>query len=90
MADSLSQAANGSCGSGGLSENGTSGHESILRPTVRYANPPGVERLGIADTDEVDLYRNYISWVSPPGPEVGSGRQAPSAGLHQKIARLRK
>ena len=34
--------------------------------TVRYANAAGTERLVcIVGADEVDLDRNYISWVSP-------------------------
>ena len=34
--------------------------------TVRYANAAGVERVvSIVGTDEIDLDRNYISWVSP-------------------------
>ena len=34
--------------------------------TVRFANAAGVERVvSIVGTDEVDLHRNYISWVSP-------------------------
>src|SRR5947209_11599215 len=36
--------------------------------TVRYANAAGAERLvSIVGTDEVDLSRNHISWVSPLG-----------------------
>jgi transcription elongation factor GreB len=36
--------------------------------TVRYANAAGAERLvSIVGTDEVDLNRNHISWVSPLG-----------------------
>ena len=36
--------------------------------TVRYANVAGVERVvSIVGTDEVDLDRNHISWVSPLG-----------------------
>ena len=36
--------------------------------TVRYANAAGAERVvSIVGTDEVDLDRNYISWVSPLG-----------------------
>src|SRR6201996_8730586 len=36
--------------------------------TVRYANAAGVERVvSIVGTDEVDLERNHISWVSPLG-----------------------
>src|ERR1039457_5779621 len=55
--------------------------------TVRYANAAGVERVAsIVGTDEVDLDRNHISWVSPLGrvAEVGSGRQrcTPSAGRY--------
>ena len=34
--------------------------------TVRYANAAGSEReVSIVGVDEVDLNRNYISWVSP-------------------------
>jgi transcription elongation factor GreB len=36
--------------------------------TVRYANSAGAERVvSIVGTDEVDLNRNHISWVSPLG-----------------------
>jgi transcription elongation factor GreB len=36
--------------------------------TVRYANAAGVSRVvSIVGTDEVDLQRNHISWVSPLG-----------------------
>src|ERR1043165_5454434 len=36
--------------------------------TVRYANGAGTERVvSIVGTDEVDLNRNHISWVSPLG-----------------------
>jgi transcription elongation factor GreB len=36
--------------------------------TVRYANASGAERaVSIVGTDEVDLNRNHISWVSPLG-----------------------
>ena len=36
--------------------------------TVRYANDEGAERtVSIVGTDEVDLDRNHISWVSPLG-----------------------
>lgn len=36
--------------------------------TVRYVNSAGVERVvSIVGTDEVDLDRNHISWVSPLG-----------------------
>src|SRR6201994_2474415 len=36
--------------------------------TVRYANAAGTERVvSIVGTDEVNLERNHISWVSPLG-----------------------
>jgi transcription elongation factor GreB len=36
--------------------------------TVRYSNAAGTERVvSIVGTDEVDLNRNHISWVSPVG-----------------------
>src|SRR4030081_2594113 len=36
--------------------------------TVRYANGAGAERVvSIVGTDQVDLNRNHISWVSPLG-----------------------
>jgi transcription elongation factor GreB len=36
--------------------------------TVRYANAAGTERVvSIVGTDEVDLNRNHISWMSPLG-----------------------
>ena len=36
--------------------------------TVRYVNAAGTERVvSIVGTDEVDLDRNYISWMSPLG-----------------------
>jgi transcription elongation factor GreB len=36
--------------------------------TVRYANAAGVSRVvSIVGTDEIDLNRNHISWVSPMG-----------------------
>ena len=36
--------------------------------TVRYANAAGAERVvSIVGTDEVDLNRNHISYVSPVG-----------------------
>src|SRR5689334_5822524 len=36
--------------------------------TVRYANAAGAEReVSIVGTDEVDLSRNHVSWVSPLG-----------------------
>jgi transcription elongation factor GreB len=43
--------------------------------TVRYANAAGAERVvSIVGTDEVDLDRNHISWVSPLARINESGR----------------
>ena len=42
--------------------------KAFFGATVRYANAAGVERtVSIVGTDEVDLARNHISWVSPLG-----------------------
>jgi len=45
--------------------------------TVRYANAAGVcEVVSIVGTDEIDLNRNHISWVSASGARVDESRQA--------------
>ena len=42
--------------------------KAFFGATVRYANEAGEEReVSIVGTDEVDLNRNHISWVSPLG-----------------------
>lgn len=42
--------------------------KAFFGATVRYANARGAERVvSIVGTDEVDLARNHISWVSPLG-----------------------
>jgi transcription elongation factor GreB len=42
--------------------------KAFFGATVRYANDEGAERVvSIVGVDEVDLDRNYISWVSPLG-----------------------
>jgi transcription elongation factor GreB len=42
--------------------------EGIIRSDVRYANAAGTERVvSIVGTDEVDLNRNHINWVSHLG-----------------------
>ncbi len=47
--------------------------------TVRYADATGAERVvSIVGTDEVDLDRNHISWVSP----LGRALMKSSAGDH--------
>ena len=47
---------------------GQRGTRAFFGATVRYANAAGEERVvSIVGTDEVDLNRNHISWVSPLG-----------------------
>ncbi len=47
---------------------GQSATRAFFGATVRYANAAGVERVvSIVGTDEVDLDRNHISWMSPLG-----------------------
>jgi transcription elongation factor GreB len=42
--------------------------KAFFGATVRYANAAGAERVvSIVGTDEIDLTRNHISWVSPLG-----------------------
>jgi transcription elongation factor GreB len=45
---------------------GQAATRAFFGATVRYANAAGKERVvSIVGADEVDLARNYISWVSP-------------------------
>ncbi|MBV8829515.1 MAG: transcription elongation factor GreB [Acidobacteriaceae bacterium] len=47
---------------------GQSATRAFFGATVHYANAAGAERVvSIVGTDEVDLNRNHISWVSPLG-----------------------
>ena len=47
---------------------GLSVRRAFFGATVRYADAAGAERVvSIVGTDEVDLNRNHISWVSPLG-----------------------
>ena len=47
---------------------GQAATRAFFGATVRYANAAGAERVvSIVGTDEVDLKRNHISWVSPLG-----------------------
>ena len=51
--------------------------------TVRYANAAGVEReVSIVGTDEVDLNRNHISWVSPLGRALMKSEAGDKVVLH--------
>ena len=47
---------------------GQAATRAFFGATVRYANAAGTERVvRIVGTDEVDLDRDHISWVSPLG-----------------------
>src|SRR4051812_16295149 len=47
---------------------GQAATRAFFGATVRYADAAGAERVvSIVGTDEVDLNRNHISWVSPIG-----------------------
>ncbi len=47
---------------------GLAATRAFFGATVHYANATGAERVvSIVGTDEVDLSRNHISWVSPLG-----------------------
>ena len=47
---------------------GQAAARAFFGATVRYADEAGTERVvSIVGTDEVDLARNHISWVSPLG-----------------------
>ncbi len=51
--------------------------------TVRYANAAGAERVvSIVGTDEVDLDRNHISWMSPLGRALMKSEAGDSVVLH--------
>jgi transcription elongation factor GreB len=51
--------------------------------TVRYANAAGEEReVSIVGTDEVDLSRNHISWVSPLGRALMKSAAGDTVVLH--------
>jgi len=45
---------------------GKAATRAFFGATIRFANASGIERVvSIVGVDEVDLDRNYISWVSP-------------------------
>src|SRR4030088_2489500 len=47
---------------------GQAATRAFFGATVRYANAAGASRVvSIVGTDEIDLNRNHISWVSPLG-----------------------
>ena len=61
---------------------GQAAARAFFGATVRYSNAAGTERVvSIVGTDEVDLKRSHISWVSPLGRALmkRSGRPRHSA-----------
>ena len=62
---------------------GQAATRAFFGATVCYANAAGVERMvSIVGTDEVDLNRNHISWVSPLGRALMKSEAGDSVVLH--------
>ena len=61
---------------------GQAATKAFFGATVRYANAAGAERVvSIVGTDEVDLNRNHISWVSPLGRALMKSEAGDSVAL---------
>ena len=57
--------------------------KAFFGATVRYANATGEEReVSIVGTDEVDLERNHVSWVSPLGRALMKTAEGDEIVLH--------
>ena len=62
---------------------GQAAARAFFGATVRYANAAGAERVvSIVGTDEIDLNRNHISWVSPLGRALMKSSAGDSVVLH--------
>lgn len=62
---------------------GQAAERAFFGATVRYANAAGEEReVSIVGTDEVDLERNHISWVSPLGRALLKAAEGDTVVLH--------
>ncbi len=62
---------------------GQSAKRAFFGATVRYANAAGAERVvSIVGTDEIDLNRNHVSWVSPLGRALMKSEAGDSVVLH--------
>ena len=62
---------------------GQAAAKAFFGATVRFANAAGTERVvSIVGTDEVDLDRNHISWVSPLGRALMKSAAGDSVVLH--------
>ena len=72
---------------------GQAATKAFFGATVRYANAAGTERVvSIVGTDEVDLNRNHLSWVSPLGRALMKSTagdrvvlQAPGGTVHLTV-----
>ena len=63
---------------------GQAATKAFFGATVRYANAAGAERVvSIVGTDEVDLSRNHISWVSPLGRALMKSTAGDSVVVHR-------
>jgi transcription elongation factor GreB len=62
---------------------GQAAMRAFFGATVRYSNAAGAERVvSIVGTDEVDLNRNHISWISPLGRALMKSAAGDSVVLH--------
>ena len=62
---------------------GQAATKAFFAATVRYENAAGEQRVvSIVGTDEVDLHRNHISWVSPLGRALMKSEAGDIAVLH--------
>ncbi len=62
---------------------GQSAARAFFGATVRYANAEGAQKVvSIVGTDEVDLKRNHISWVSPLGRALLKSAEGDEVVLH--------
>jgi transcription elongation factor GreB len=62
---------------------GLAASRAFFGATVRYANALGAERVvSIVGTDEIDLNRNHISWVSPLARALMKSEAGDSVILH--------
>jgi transcription elongation factor GreB len=62
---------------------GQAAMRAFFGATVRYANAAGTERVvSIVGTDEVDLNRGHISWVSPLGRALLKSAAGDEVVLH--------
>jgi transcription elongation factor GreB len=62
---------------------GQAAARAFFGATVRYANAAGAERVvSIVGTDEIDLNRNHVSWVSPLGRALMKSAAGDGVVLH--------